>query len=662
MKETKKVSAVDFFCIGFGAIVGVGWAVSINNWMAGSGGPLPAALGYILALVMMVPVALCYCELCAMLPVTGGGMAYAFRAFGDNTAFISGWAAFGAFITIIPWEAIYVVDILSIVFPVLKYGEPLYSIAGADIYIGHLIVGTVISFILYFINRKGISASAVLQRVLCLVLVGSGILAILFALGKFDVANLTPVYENVGNGSHGNFFGGVMSILASVPFFIAGFETIPQGIESAGGSIKSVGKTVVLTVVCSCLFYALLLFTLGGALPWQQFINFGSPAAALLFQDIYSGVFGKALYLLILIGSICGLLTTWNGFMMASSQILMAMARISIVPDVLAKQHPVYQTPVNALKVTLIASLIGPFLGSGLIGDLTTFSAAGYVVSWMLTAFCLIKLRRSEPGLKRPYMLPGGTKTALFAGLCMSVLLVLLLIPGQPVWIGKRATLLFLAWMGIGGVLYVLDARQRAHYSKLRRASLLFAGMSAVDGMKMPETMEIYDESYKILSFIIPDEFAGQSMMEIGWGKNNGLFALKIERDTEIIMLPSGRTVLQSGDHIFCMGANRQIMKYCSSHDVGKHTVTPLKEFMGMGRGERQVPLRCAEIKLTGSEPYCNMSVKHSGMHDLYNCVLIGLSHNGMEPIVPDGDNVMETGDTIWVLGTDKNVEHLLAS
>ena len=182
MNETKKVSAVDFFCIGFGAIVGVGWAVSINGWMAGSGGPLPAALGYILALVMMIPVALCYCELCAMLPVTGGGMAYAFRAFGDNTAFISGWAAFGAFITIIPWEAIYVVDILSIVFPMLKYGAPLYTLAGADIYMGHIIVGTAISIILYCINRKGVSASAMLQRVLCFVLVGSGILAMIFGI------------------------------------------------------------------------------------------------------------------------------------------------------------------------------------------------------------------------------------------------------------------------------------------------------------------------------------------------------------------------------------------------------------------------------------------------------------------------------------------------
>ena len=48
--EKKGVSAVDFFCIGFGAIVGVGWAVAINGWMTSCGGPIPAAIGYIVAL------------------------------------------------------------------------------------------------------------------------------------------------------------------------------------------------------------------------------------------------------------------------------------------------------------------------------------------------------------------------------------------------------------------------------------------------------------------------------------------------------------------------------------------------------------------------------------------------------------------------------------
>lgn len=37
-----------------------------------------------MALVLMIPVTLCYCELCSMLLVFGGEMIYAFRAFGDT--------------------------------------------------------------------------------------------------------------------------------------------------------------------------------------------------------------------------------------------------------------------------------------------------------------------------------------------------------------------------------------------------------------------------------------------------------------------------------------------------------------------------------------------------------------------------------------------------
>ena len=73
MEKKKGVSAIDFFCIGFGAIVGVGWAVSINSWMSSSGGPMTAAAGYLVAMVLIVPVALCYYELCTMLPVSGRG-------------------------------------------------------------------------------------------------------------------------------------------------------------------------------------------------------------------------------------------------------------------------------------------------------------------------------------------------------------------------------------------------------------------------------------------------------------------------------------------------------------------------------------------------------------------------------------------------------------
>lgn len=662
MEKKNKVSAIDFFCIGFGAIVGVGWAVSINSWMSGSGGPVPAATGYIMALALMIPVALCYCELCSMLPVSGGGMAYAFRAFGDEIAFVSGWAAFGAFITIIPWEAIYVVDILSIVFPILKTGSPLYSIAGADVYIGHIIVGTVISILLYAINRKGVSSSANLQKILCLALVGAGILAMICAAFKFDAGNLMPLYENTGSGSHNSFIGGALSILASVPFFLAGFETIPQGIESAGGETKSIGKTVVLTVFLSCIFYALLLFTLGGAMPWQEFMKFENPAAAIMFQRLYPGSVGNILYMLILFGAICGLLTTWNGFMMASSQILMAMARVSIVPISLAKQHPEYKTPINALKVSLAASLIGPFLGSGLIGSLTTFSAAGYVVSWMITAFCLVKLRKKEPELKRPYKIPGGVATAWFAGISMSVLLALLFIPGQPVFMGSMAVTLFAAWMAVGLVLFVKDARQRKKYSQLKRATFLFASMAGSD-VNLPGFIDIFEDDYQVLSFVVPEDviYNGKTLMELGWGQKQNILIIKIEYGSKMVILPSGKTHVDGGDRVFAVGLKKSIRKFIDFHDIGeKYTITSMKDFMGLGDTERQSSLICVEVKVSGKEPYCDKELKYSNIQSEYHCMVVGIKREeGDTLMMPEADVMICKNDTLWVMGAEEDLENL---
>lgn len=478
--NNKGIGAFDFFCIGFGAIVGVGWAVSINKWMANSGGALPACIGYLIALILVVPVSLCYCELTPMLPVAGGGAAFAYKAFGEKIAFLSGWAAFGAFVTLIPWEAIFICDIASILFPVLKSGDPLYTIAGGDIYLGSIILGTAFTLLFFWINWRGASASASVQRVLTIILLGAGVLAIVCGLGKFDAQNFQPVYENIGRGTHNSFFTGALSILATAPFFLCGFETIPQGVEDASGDLASVGKTVVLSVTLACIFYAILLFALGGAMPWQQFFNeMQSPAAANLLKAVYQGSLGNVLYYLIMIGAICGLLTTWNSFLMASPRLMMSLARANMIPKIFAKQHPVYGTPTTAMITCCVLSLMAPWLGMGLIDPLTSFSAGGYVLSWMITSFACARLRKTEPEMHRPYRLPGGAKTAWFGGIFSAVVLIMLLLPGSPAYMGNMAVILFAAWYVLGLILYFVSAGERKAVPLAQREATLFASMSA---------------------------------------------------------------------------------------------------------------------------------------------------------------------------------------
>lgn len=476
-EKKKGLGTFDFFCVGFGAIVGVGWAVSLNKWMASTGGPVPASLGYLMVLIIMVPVGLCFAELVPMLPVAGGTTAFAYRAFGEKVSYVAGWLTLGAFLTLMPWEAIYVVDIASILIPALKAGDPLYTIAGSGVYLGHIVVGSIVGLFFFYINYKGAELAAGVQKVMCIFLVGVGMLAMVCALVKFDASNWLPIYENVGVSNHSNMFGGMFAILATAPFFLCGFETIPQAVEDAGGSTKKVGFTVILSIVMACLFYAALLITVGGAWPWQDFyFNTESPAVANVFGKIYEGsAVGSALYYLLCAGALCGLLTTWNSFMMGTANLMMALARSDMLPGVLSKRSPKTGTPANGLVVCLVASVIGPFLGLGLIDPLTTFSSAAYVLSWGMAAYCLIKLRKSEPDLPRPYKIPGGMPMAYFAAAAMTILLVMLFIPGSPAYIGKTAVIMFVAWCVVGIVMYLVTAPSRNKKTPQERYNNMFA-------------------------------------------------------------------------------------------------------------------------------------------------------------------------------------------
>ena len=468
------VKTIDYFCIGFGAIVGVGWAVSINDWMANCGGPVPASIGYLLALVLMVPIALCYCELVPMFPVAGGGMVFAYKAFRAPAALFSGWAAFGASAAIIPWEAIQITDMLGYLIPGIKGGTPLYTCYGSDIYLTTILIGLAFSIFLFFLNMRGFSTAARFQRILCIALVGTALLGAAAALAGGSLENLQPLYGTLNPGiygadlktvTHKTLLGGAFAILATAPFFLAGFETIPQGIESAGGNVKKVGKTVVLSVVMACLFYAFLLFCFGSGLPWQEFAVMPRPATASMFLSLYPNGVGRSLYWIIIIGAIAGLVTTWNGFFTASANLLMGMSRGRLLPKLFQKQNK-NGVAVNGQIVCLIVSCVGPFLGPNLIDAITSFSATAFVLSWAMTAWSLVRLRITHPEMHRPYRIAGGIATGLFAAVACSLVFLCMFIPKSPFYVGTASSGMFLVWMSIGIVTYVLCRNQRKGLSR----------------------------------------------------------------------------------------------------------------------------------------------------------------------------------------------------
>ena len=481
-KQLGTMSLLDFFCIGFGCIVGVGWAVTINRWMANTGGAIPAASGYIFALLIMIPIGFAYAELVPMMPVAGGNSAFAHKAFGEKIAFISGWACVGGFVWILPWESIMVAELVSMLAPsILFEGGVLYEFQGWPVHISHILLGTACTVFLFFLNLRGGTASTKFQRIFVIFMICAAMIAIIAAFARFNPQNLMPIYENIRGRQHNNFFTGMLTILLLAPFFLAGFETIPQMVENSKVDPKKVGKVVILSIAMACMFYAVLLIALGGAMPWIEFWGdgeFGTPAAGLLLRDVYSDVpvLGNVFYITLTIGALTGLITTWNGFMRASAYLLMGMGRGRMVPAIFAKTHPKYGTPYVGLIFCAIISFIGPFMGFNMIDGITELAGAAFVTTWCITSYCVVKLRKSMPDAPRPYKMPGGSVLAGAAGTIMLTALIFMFLPFEwnPLFMDWLTISYCIGWAAIGATFYFLAARQRNALTKEERSRFLF--------------------------------------------------------------------------------------------------------------------------------------------------------------------------------------------
>lgn len=456
MKKKQGLTFFDLFSMGFGAMVGVGWSATLNNLLKNGGGPIPAAIGFSLATVVFIPVALCFAELAPAIPVSGGVIAYTKRAFDKRMTFIAGWFVAMAYISIVPWESIAINDIISYIFPAMKNGNPLYSLAGENIYGTTIILGIVLSLIVILINWHGIEKGAAFQSIMTLSLLGGSVICVIFALLHMDISNLvTPVYSQIEGKSHTTIWAGIFTMFGLAPSYFSGFDTIPQSVESAPDVDKrKLGKVIVIALISAGIFYALIFLSAGLAFPWTQTIDMDRPVLSNLFTKIYSGMLGKVLWYICIVATLAGLFSTWNGFYMAGSKVLYGMAKAGVLPAVFAKEHPKYKTPYVANLFVAVTMVIGPFLGAGVLDILSVLSSSGFVIGWGIACMAVIRLRKCEPRLERPYIIPAGNVIAVTALIFCILMFLNCVIPGLPGYMGISGLIAFAVWTVLGIIFY----------------------------------------------------------------------------------------------------------------------------------------------------------------------------------------------------------------
>ncbi|MBL7870804.1 MAG: APC family permease [Cyclobacteriaceae bacterium] len=463
----KEITRIGFFCLAFGAMIGVGWVTAMGPWLR-TAGPLGAAIAFAIGGTLMLFIGFCYAEVTAMLPVSGGEVAYAYKAFGTSHSFLVGWFLSFGYISVSAFEAISVGKILSYLFPAIDRW-PLYSINDDTIYGSHLLLALLFVSLITYVNYVGVQNSMRFQVYLTVIFLAIVLCVVIVGFWKGSASNLQPLF--VGN-TNPEIWAGIIGVFATVPFWLVGFDTIPQGAEEAKENVtfRTIGILILVSIIAAVVFYILLIFSTamvadGSLLTGSELFTASAFEVAFQSDFLVNGI---------LIAILIGLLTSWNGFFLAGSRVLFAMGRGKIVAPSLGKSHPQFKTPYNAVLFTGIVTLLSSFLGRGAMIAFVDVGSLCIAAAFLGVSFSYLKLKKKFPDQHRPYLAPGG-KLAGYISIAGSILILLAItLPASPAalkWPLEWAILLGLCMLG--AILWIFSKNSRDTTSEEDRDHLI---------------------------------------------------------------------------------------------------------------------------------------------------------------------------------------------
>ena len=470
----RALSPMHVWAIAFGCVIGWGSFINPGKKFLPTSGVAGTAIAMVLGAMVMIIIAFSYAYMVPKYPKAGGEFTFTKMCFGKNMAFICGWFLTAAYLTNVPMNSTaigLIVDGLDGSADILKFGFH-YAVAGFDIYMGEMLLASVILLLFGYLNIIGVKKAGFVQTVLSTMLVVCVFTLFVAALvsSKAKGINMQPIWgfdksaamkagattETIGEFAHigtSGVMGAILATFAIAPWAYVGFDAIPQAAEEFNFSFKKVSFIMIIAIVFGCFVYTSNNTVAAAALEnWPDRVMAGEWVVLVAAEELL-GIFGKAL---VGLGVSCAVLSGIMGFYLASSRLMYSMSRDGYLPEWFGRIDTKYGTPKNAMIFCIIVSLSGPILGREALGWFVDMSAIGASIGYFFTAAStLVTARRDGDGTT-------FLKTMAMIGVVFSVIFMILQlipIPGlNGVHFGKESYIMLIVWVAMGLAFY---AKQR---------------------------------------------------------------------------------------------------------------------------------------------------------------------------------------------------------
>ncbi len=418
-----------------------GGSFGIEDMVSSSGPGLTILLLCLLPVFWSTPMALVASELGSALPGEGGFYVWARRGLGDFWGFQTAWW----------WSLSIFVD--SSVYIVLAVGY-LQNWLHFNQWWFYAICWVII-VVFTVMNILGVKLIALSSTLFSVLIIAPFIALIVVGLAKWQFNPLTPV-----TASGVPFFGtnGTLGLgLAIGVWMYSGYESM----STLSGEIRNPQRVIPRALMLAVPFIIALyvLPTVAGLAAYGHWANWATQAGGgyVSFVEIGRKLGGSALGVALLASALLGNLALYLDYLASGARPLFALASDGLFPKTVSGVSKRWGTPIAA--IVLMAALnavliIGPFR------NLVVIDVILFISSYAVIFVAAVRLRTKEPGLKRPFRVPFGTK-GLVAMVVPPILIVFFTIYVNAI---DHSTSIFgftsfnvlglhLGWYGVGGLI-----------------------------------------------------------------------------------------------------------------------------------------------------------------------------------------------------------------
>jgi basic amino acid/polyamine antiporter, APA family len=414
----RKLRLTDYFTLGWGSMIGVGWLVVMDDWLL-RGGSLGALLGFAVGGALLFPIGWVYGKLVAAMPDAAGEIAYTAAAFSRPVSYATGWIMLLTYFIVCPWEAVAVGRIAAYIIPSLDSFE-IYRIAGRPVYLPHLILGLGLTALLTILNYRGIRLSATFQNWTTFITIVLSLIFVALGVSKGSLHNFPPLFTHAP-------FTSFLLVVQIVPYFLSGFEAVGKASEESTTEFDGNGffKAMWMAIFVGILFYVVVIAAVAFIAPWRELTGEKFMTAVAFQRAVGSPWIAHV----ILAAALLSLVKCYNANFIVSSRMIFALGRRGLIDERAGRVHPRYQTPSAGVLCIGFASAACMLLGDAILVPVTEVGAVAAAIGWTAACAAFIQMQRTR-------MLPGEHSSSFVAfsvaGLAFLVALAMTLMKMIP--------------------------------------------------------------------------------------------------------------------------------------------------------------------------------------------------------------------------------------